>query len=387
MSNLHKRTVLKMVALSAVSIAALTACGPKEEAAPAPAAAPAADAPAPAAAAPLKVGFVYVSPIGDGGWTYQHDLGRKAIQEKFGDKIETSYVESVAEGPDSERVMRDMAAQGNQLIFATSFGYQEFVQKVGPDLPNVNFQHATGYKRVANSATYDTKTFEGAYMAGVVAGGMTKTKTIGVVASVPIPEVVRNINSFVLGAQSVDPSIKAKVVWVNSWFSPPQEAEAATSLINGGVDVMYQNTNSPAVMKTAEERGVYAFGKDGDMSAFGPKAHLGSAVIDWAPYYTKVTQDALDGKVQNGENFWWGVKEGAIDLVKISSEVPQEIQDKVAQVRQGLKDGSFQIWKGPLKDNQGNELLADGQVADMGFITSIKFYVDGVEGTVPGAGN
>lgn len=355
MSLLHKRTVLKMVALSAITVATLAACGKKE------AAAPAAEA---AKADPLKVGFVYVSPIGDGGWTFQHDLGRKAIQEKFGDKIETSFVESVAEGPDAERVLRDMAAQGNKLIFATSFGYQEFVQKVAPELPQVNFQHATGYKQAANSATYDTKTFEGAYLAGIVAGGMTKTKTIGVVASVPIPEVVRN---------------------VNSWFSPPQEAEAATSLINGGVDVMYQNTNSPAVMKTAEERGVYAFGKDGDMSAFGPKAHLGSAVIDWSPYYTKVVQDALDGKVQNGQNFWWGVKEGAIDLVKISDAVPQPIKDKVAQVRQGLKDGSFQVWKGPLKDNTGKQLLTDGQVADMAFITSINFYVDGVEGTVPGA--
>lgn len=251
MSLLHKRTVLKMVALSAITVATLAACGKKE------AAAPAAEAAKAAKADPLKVGFVYVSPIGDGGWTFQHDLGRKAIQEKFGDKIETSFVESVAEGPDAERVLRDMAAQGNKLIFATSFGYQEFVQKVAPELPQVNFQHATGYKQAANSATYDTKTFEGAYLAGIVAGGMTKTKTIGVVASVPIPEVVRNVNSFVLGAQSVDPSIKAKVVWVNSWFSPPQEAEAATSLINGGVDVMYQNTNSPAVMKTAEERGVW----------------------------------------------------------------------------------------------------------------------------------
>ena len=382
MSQLHKRTVLKMVALSAITVATLAACGKKEEAAPA--AAPAA-AEAPAKADPLKVGFVYVSPIGDGGWTYQHELGRKAVQEKFGDKIETSFVESVAEGPDSERVMRDMAAQGSKLIFATSFGYQEYVQKVAPELPEVNFQHATGYKQATNSATYDAKTFEGAYMAGIVAGGMTKTKTIGVVASVPIPEVVRNINSFVLGAQSVDPSIKAKVVWVNSWFSPPQEAEAATSLINGGVDVMYQNTNSPAVLKTAEERGAYAFGKDGDMSAYAPKAHLGSAVINWTPYYTKVVQDALDGKVENGQNFWWGVKEGAMDLVKVPDVVPQEIKDKVDQVRQGLKDGSFQIWKGPIKDNTGKQLLVDGQVADMPFITSIKFYVDGIEGTVPGA--
>ncbi len=376
-----KSTLVKMIGLSAISVAALTACGKKEEAAaPAPAAAPAAQAPA----EKLKIGFMYVSPIGDGGWTFQHELGRKAIQEKFGDKVETSFVESVPESADAERVMRDMAGQGNKLIFATSFGYQEFVQKVAADLKDVRFEHATGYKNADNVATYDTKTFEGAYLAGIVAGGMTKTKTIGVVASVPIPEVVRNINSFVLGAQSVDPSIKAKVVWVNEWFAPPKESEAATSLINGGVDVLYQNTNSPAVLKTAEERGARAFGKDGDMSAFAPKAHLGSAVIDWTPYYSKVTQDTLDGKWQGG-SFWWGVKEGAIDLVKIADDVPQDIKDKVAKARDGLKDGSFAVWTGPIKDNAGKEVLAAGQVGDLGFMTSINFFVNGVEGKVPGA--
>ena len=376
-----KSTLVKMIGLSAISVAALTACGKKEEAAaPAPAAAPAAQAPA----EKLKIGFMYVSPIGDGGWTFQHELGRKAIQEKFGDKVETSFVESVPESADAERVMRDMAGQGNKLIFATSFGYQEFVQKVAAELKDVKFEHATGYKNADNVATYDTKTFEGAYLAGIVAGGMTKTKTIGVVASVPIPEVVRNINSFVLGAQSVDPSIKAKVVWVNEWFAPPKESEAATSLINGGVDVLYQNTNSPAVLKTAEERGARAFGKDGDMSAFAPKAHLGSAVIDWTPYYSKVTQDTLDGKWQGG-SFWWGVKEGAIDLVKIADDVPQDIKDKVAKARDGLKDGSFAVWTGPIKDNTGKEVLTAGQVGDLGFMTSINFFVNGVEGKVPGA--
>ncbi len=376
-----KSTLVKMIGLSAISVAALTACGKKEEAAaPAPAAAPAAQAPA----EKLKIGFMYVSPIGDGGWTFQHELGRKAIQEKFGDKVETSFVESVPESADAERVMRDMAGQGNKLIFATSFGYQEFVQKVAADLKDVKFEHATGYKNADNVATYDTKTFEGAYLAGIVAGGMTKTKTVGVVASVPIPEVVRNINSFVLGAQSVDPSIKAKVVWVNEWFAPPKESEAATSLINGGVDVLYQNTNSPAVLKTAEERGARAFGKDGDMSAFAPKAHLGSAVIDWTPYYSKVTQDTLDGKWQGG-SFWWGVKEGAIDLVKIADDVPQDIKDKVAKARDGLKDGSFAVWTGPIKDNTGKEVLMAGQVGDLGFMTSINFFVNGVEGKVPGA--
>ena len=381
MNALRKRTLLKMIGLSAVSVAALTACGKKEEA-PAAAAAPAAQAPA---ADKLKVGFMYVSPIGDGGWTFQHELARKAIQEKFGDKIETSMVESVPESADAERVMRDMAGQGNKLVFATSFGYQEFVQKAAADLKDVKFEHATGYKQADNVAVYDSKTFEGAYLAGLVAGAMTKTKTVGVVASVPIPEVVRNINSFVLGAQAIDPSIKAKVVWVNEWFSPPKESEAATSLLNGGVDVMYQNTNSPAVLKTAEERGAYAFGKDGDMSAFAPKAHLGSAVINWTPYYTKVVEDTLAGNWQGG-NYWWGVKEGAMDLVKIADQVPQDIKDKVEKAKAGMKDGSFAVWTGPIKDNTGKEVLAAGQVADDGFLRGINFYVNGVEGKVPGAG-
>ena len=381
MTTFGKRALIKMIGLSAVSMAVLTACGKKEEAPAAPAAAPAAAAPA---ADKLKIGFMYVSPIGDGGWTYQHELGRKAIQEKYGDKIETSMVESVPESADAERVMRDMIGQGNKLIFATSFGYQDFVQKVAADAKDVKFEHATGYKTADNAAVYDTKTFEGAYLAGIVAGAMTKTKTVGVVASVPIPEVVRNINSFVLGAQSVDPSIKAKVVWVNEWFAPPKESEAATSLINGGVDVMYQNTNSPAVLKTAEERGVRAFGKDGDMSGFAPKAHLGSAVIDWTPYYSKVVDDTLAGKWQTG-NFWWGVKEGAIDLKKIADDVPQEIKDKVEKARAGLKDGSFAVWTGPVKDNTGKEVLAAGKVGDDAFLRGINFYVNGVEGNVPGA--
>ena len=381
MNDLRKRSLIKLIGLSAVSLAALTACGKKEEtpapaAAPAPVAAPAADK--------LKVGFMYVSPIGDGGWTFQHELARKAIQAKFGDKIETSMVESVPESADAERVIRDMAGQGNKLIFATSFGYQEFVQKAAADLKDVKFEHATGYKMADNVAIYDSKTFEGAYLAGVIAGGMSKTKTVGVVASVPIPEMVRNINSFVLGAQSVDPSIKAKVVWVNEWFAPPKESEAATSLINGGVDVLYQNTNSPAVLKAAEERGARAFGKDGDMSAFAPKAHLGSAVIDWTPYYTKVVEDTLAGKWQGGA-FWWGVKEGAMDLVKVADDVPQDIKDKMEKAKAGLKDGSFAVWTGPVKDNTGKEVLAAGQVADEGFLKGINFYVNGIEGSVPGA--
>ena len=384
MTDLQKRSLLKVAALSAVAAAALVGCGKKEEPAPAPAPAPApvTEAPAPKPE-PLKIAFAYVGPVGDGGWSYAHDNGRKALEKEFGDKIETSFVESVPESADAERVLRDMAGQGNKLIFGTTFGYMESMLKVAADNPGIKFEHATGYKTAENMRTYDSRTYEGAYLAGIVAGAMTKTNTLGVVGSVPIPEVVRNINSFVLGAQSVDPSIKAKVVWVNEWFSPPKESEAATSLINGGVDVMYQNTNSPAVLKTAEERGVRAFGKDGDMSAFAPKAHLGSAVVDWTPYYTKVTQDTLDGKWQSGA-FWWGVKEGAIDLLKIADDVPQDIKDRVAKARAGLKDGTFHVWTGPVSDNTGKELLTAGQVGDLPFLTGINFFVKGVEGKVPG---
>ena len=262
MTDLHKRSLLKLAALSAVAAAALAGCGKKEEAAPAaPAAAPAASAPA-AKAEPLKIAFAYVGPVGDGGWTYAHDNGRKAVQKEYGDRVVTSFVEKVPESADAERVIRDMAAQGNKLIFGTTFGYMEPMLKVAGDTKDVKFEHATGYKQADNMRTYDSRTYEGAYMAGVVAGKMSKSGTLGVVGSVPIPEVVRNINSFTLGAQSVNPKVKTKVVWVNEWFNPPKETEAATALINGGADVLFQNTDSSAVLQTAEK-----LGKSGEEAA------------------------------------------------------------------------------------------------------------------------
>ena len=221
-------------------------------------------------------------------------------------------------------------------------------------------------------------------MAGVVAGGMTKSNTLGVVGSIPIPEVIRNINSFTLGAQSVNPKIKTKVVWVNEWFNPPKETEAATALINGGADVLMQNTDSAAVLKTAEEKGKRAFGWDSDMTAYGPKAHLASATINWAPYYIKATKDALEGTWATGQA-WWGVKEGAIDLVSIAADVPADVKAKVDAVKAGLKDGSFSIWKGPIVDNTGKEVLAKDVVADDAFLGGVKFFVKGVEGKVPGS--
>jgi basic membrane protein A len=380
MTDMNKRSLIKAAALSALASAALMGCGKKDEA---PVAAPAAPAVAEAPKAePMKIAFAYVGPVGDGGWTFAHDNARKEVEAEFGDKIVTSFVEGVPEGPDAERVLRDMASQGNKMVFGTTFGYMEPMLKVAADFPDVKFEHATGYKTAANMRTYDSRTYEGAYMAGVIAGAMTKSNTLGVVASVPIPEVIRNINSFTLGAQSINPKIKTKVVWVNAWFDPPKETEAATSLINGGADILFQNTDSPAVLKTAEEKGKRAFGWDSDMTAYGPKAHLGSAVINWAPYYKKAVGDALAGTWSTGGQ-WWGVKEGAIDMISIAEDVPAETKAKIDEIKAGLKDGSFSIWKGPIMGSDGKEVLAKDVVADDAFLGGVKFYVKGVEGKVP----
>jgi len=373
MTTFTTRTWIKALALGAVASAALLGCAKKEE--------PTA---APAKSEPLKIAFAYVGPVGDGGWTFAHDNGRKAIEKEFGDKVVTTFVENVPESADAERVIRDLAGQGNKLIFGTTFGYMEPMLKVAADNANVKFEHATGYKQASNMRTYDSRTYEGAYMAGIIAGKMTKSNTLGVVASIPIPEVVRNINSFTLGAQTSNPKVKTKVVWVNEWFNPPKETEAATSLINGGADVLFQNTDSPAVLKTAQDKGKRAFGWDSDMTAYGPKAHLASAIINWAPYYLSATRDALEGKWTGGGAVWWGVKEGAIDLVSIADDVPADTKARIDEVRKGLKEGSFAIWKGPITDNTGKVVLNKDEVADDKFLGGVNFFVKGVEGKVPG---
>jgi simple sugar transport system substrate-binding protein len=332
--------------------------------------------------APLKVAFAYVGPVGDAGWTFAHDLGRKEVEAQFGGKVVTSFVESVPEGSDAERVIRDMVEQGNTLIFGTTFGYMESMLHVASEAKGVKFEHATGYKSAENLRTYDSRTYEGAYLAGVVAGAMTKSNALGVVASIPIPEVIRNIDSFTLGAQSVNPKVSTRVVWVNKWFDPPKEGEAAQALINQGVDVLMQNTDSSAVLQTAEKAGKFGFGWDSDMSKFGPSAHLASAVIHWGPYYKKAVGDVLAGTWKT-EKTWWGVKEGAIDLVSLSAKVPAETKAKVEDVKTGLKNGSFAVWKGPVLDQTGKEVLKAGQTADDGFLVGINFYVKGVEGKIP----
>ena len=379
------RPLSSLIAVAAFGLCAL-GCSKRE---PPPSLAPGSSAVAPAAAPapaapPLKIAFAYVGPVGDAGWTFAHDKARKAVEAEFGAKVSTSFVENVPEAADAERVIRDMVAQDVRLVFGTTFGYMQPMLKVAADAKAVKFEHATGYKTAPNLRTYDSRTYEGAYMVGVIAGGMTKTNVLGVVASIPIPEVIRNIDAFTLGAQSVNPAVTTRVVWVNKWFDPPKEGEGAQALLDGGADVLMQNTDSSAVLQAAEKAGKYGFGWDSDMQKFGPSAHLASAVIDWAPYYKKAVKDVLDGTWKT-EQTWWGVAQGAIDVVSVSDKVPAPIKDKLATVKRGLGDGSFAIWKGPITDQAGKEVVAASQVADDNFLHAINFYVKGVQGELPSA--
>lgn len=335
-----------------------------------------------AAQTPLKAAWVYVGPVGDAGWSYAHDQGRKAVEAKFGNKVQTTYVENVPEGADAERVIRDLAAQGNKIIFATSFGFMEPMLRVAPEFPDVKFEHATGYKTAPNMSIYDASFYQDTYMAGIIAAKMSKTGTLGFVGSFPIPEVLRNINGFTLGAQTVNPNIKVKVVWVNTWFDPPKESEAAQSLINAGADVLLQNTDSSAVLQTADRNGKYAFGWDSDMSAFAKKAHLGSAIANWGPYYVRTIESVMNGTWKTGRVVL-GVPDGVNDLIKISPEVPKATVAQVEKVKAGLKAGTFEVFTGPIVTNEGKEVLAKGKKADQAWKDSINFYVKGVEGKVP----
>lgn len=370
-----------LAALLALATATLVACGKKEEAPALPASAASAASPT---IAPLKIAFVYVGPVGEAGWTFAHDQGRKAIEAQFGDKVNTTFVESVPESAaDAERVIRQLATDGNKLIFGTTFGYMEAMLKVAKEFPDVRFEHATGFKTADNLAQYDVRTYEGAYLAGVVAGKMSKTGKLGVVASIPIPEVIRNIDAFTLGARLSNPQATTRVVWVNKWFDPGKEREAATTLIGQGVDVLMQNTDSAAVVQTAQEKGVYAFGWDSDMSKFGSQAHLAASEINWGVYYTQVAGKVLDGSWQSGFT-WWGLKEGMIDLKHFNANLPADVQALVQSRKQSIIDSTQPIWKGPLKDNTGKEVLAKDVVADDAFLHGVKFYVEGVEGKIPG---
>jgi basic membrane protein A and related proteins len=339
--------------------------------------------PATAVIDPFKVAFVYVD-AGEGAWTSAHENGRKALQQAYGDKVAITVAKRVPESSDAEPFIRNLVRQGNQVIFGTTFGYMEPMLKVSGDNKDVKFEHATGYKTAVNMRVYDSRIYEASYMAGVVAGRMSKSGVLGVVGSIPIPDTIRNINSFTLGAQSTNPAVVVRVSWVNVWFDPAMEAAAASALIRGGADVLFQTTDSFAVAQTAEKMGKRSVGWLVDMKAYGPNAHLASAVVNWGPYYVKAVGQAMDGSWKGKGGWWNGTKEGAVDLVSIAADVPEDTKKRLDEIKAGLKDGSFSIWKGPITDNTGRELLARGVVANDPFIGRLLVYVKGVEGKVPG---
>jgi len=334
------------------------------------------------AADPLKVAFVYLGPVGDGGWTYQHDLGRLALQKELGDKVKTIFVENVPETADAERVIRQLAADGNQLIFTTSFGYMEPTLKVAKMFPNVKFEHATGYKTAPNLATYQTRFYEGAYLLGVLAGKMTKTNTLGFVGSFPIPEVIRNVDAFTLGALSVNPKIKTKVIWVDTWYDPGKERQAAETLVAQGADMLAQNTDSPAVVQVAEEKGVHAFGWDSDMAKYGPKAELTANTENWGVYYIREAKRVLDG-TWKGDQTHWGIKEGLVVLTPLNKSVPPDVAKLFEEKKQAIIDGKLIPFAGPLKDNTGAIKIPAGKEMPLNDLMAINWYVEGIDGSIP----
>jgi simple sugar transport system substrate-binding protein len=335
------------------------------------------------AAEPLKVAFVYLGPVGDGGWTWQHDQGRQALEKAMGNKIKTTFVENVPETADAERVLRQLAADGNQLIFATSFGYMESVLKVAKQFPKVKFEHVNGFKTAANVVDYQPIFDQGFYLLGVVAGKMTKSNTLGFIGSFPIPDVVRDADAFELGALSVNPKAKLKTVWVSTWYDPGKERQAAETLIAQGADVLSQNTDSPAGIQAAEAKGVYAFALDSDMSKYGPKAHLTASTEDWSGYYIQETQLVLDGKWTGNRQTRWGLKEGMVKMAPMNAAVPADVIKLVDDKKAAIANGSFDYFAGPLKDNTGKVRVPAGGKLPVADMMSINWYVDGIEGSVP----
>ena len=331
---------------------------------------------------PLKVGFIYVGPTGDFGWSYEHDQGRKAVEKALGDKVVTSYQESVPEGADAERVMTQMALSGHKLIFTTSFGYMDPTINVAKKFPDVKFEHATGFKRAENVSTYSARFYEGRTVIGHIAGHMTESNTIGYIASFPIPEVIRGINASYLAAKKVNPDVKMKIVWVYTWFDPGKEADAANALINQGADIIMQHTDSPAAMTIAEEKGIYAFGQASDMKQFGPNARLSSIIDDWAPYYIARTKAVIDGTWESIDT-WDGIKPGMVAIGEFSDKVPADVQASAKLIIEKLKSGEMHSFTGPINKQDGSAWLTEGETADDGTLATMKFYVEGIEGDVP----
>ncbi len=334
-----------------------------------------------AQAEPTKVGFIYVGPISDHGWSYRHDVGRLAIEKALGDKVETSYVESVSEGPDAERVISQLASSGHKLIFTTSFGYMNPTLKVAKRFPDVKFEHSTGYKQSENVSTYSARFYEGRYIIGTIAGKLTKSNVIGYVGAYPIPEVVRGINAFILGARSVNPNVTCKVVWVNSWYDPGKEADAAKALVDQGVDMLAQHTDSPAPLQVAEQRGIKGFGQASDNHHFAPKATLTSIIDNWDGYYVDRAKAVMDGTWKSGD-VWGGLKEGMVSMAAYTN-MPADVKALAEKVEAGIIAGDIHPFAGPIKDQSGAVKAKAGEVLDDGTLLGMNWYVEGVEGKLP----
>ena len=329
----------------------------------------------------LKIGFVYVGPVSDHGWTYQHDVGRRAVEEEFGDQVETIHVENVAEGPDAERVIELFAREGAGLIFTTSFGFMDPTIKVAKRFPDVKFEHATGYKRADNASTYSARFYEGRYVIGQIAAKVSKSGVAGYVASFPIPEVVRGINAFLLGAQSVNPGFKLKIVWVSTWFDPGKEADATKALIDLGADIITQHTDSPAPLQIAAERGVHAFGQASDMIAFAPDNQLTSIIDNWAPYYVARARAVLDGTWESVD-VWDGMAAGMVEMAPYTN-LPDDVVAMAQETQARITSGEFHPFTGPIHNQAGEMVVGEGERLDDGALLGMNWYVKGVDDTLP----
>ena len=332
---------------------------------------------------PAKVGFVYVGPVGDAGWTFQHDLGRKQMEAALKGKVTTQFVESVPEGADSERVIREMAQNGTKIIFATSFGYMNPALNVAKNYPNTVFMHATGYKTAPNLGQYNGRFYEGRYLNGVVAGKLTKSNVVGYVGSYPIPEVVMAINAFTQGMRSVNPKAEMRVVWVNSWFDPGKEREAALTLIAQGADVLSHETDSAAANQAAEEKGIKVFCYNTDELKYAPKAQIGGIILTWGDYYTQVVSEVLAGKWKSG-SVWGGLKDGFIKMAPMSAAVPKDVQALAKKLEAQIVAGKLHPFTGPVVDQDGKVRVAAGQTISDHDLEKMDYFVQGVASKMPG---
>jgi simple sugar transport system substrate-binding protein len=331
----------------------------------------------------LKIGFIYVGPIGDMGWSYQHEVARRALMDQFKDKIDTTFLENVNEGPDAERSIEQLVRNGAKLVYTTSFGFMDATAKVAKKYPNVMFEHATGYKRDKNLATYSGRFYEGRYIQGQIAAKMSKTGTIGYIASFPIPEVISGINATMLGAQSVRPDMKVKIIWVNSWYDPGKEAAAARALADQGADVLTQHTDSAAATQFANERGIFSFGQDSDQVKFGPKAQLTAIINNWTPYYVDRVKLALDNKWATGD-LWGGLNSKIVQMAPYTN-MPDDVKKMAMDTEAAIASGKLHPFKCPVIDQEGKTVECKGGAnLDDGQILGMNFYIKGIDDKVPG---